>query len=134
MSLIVLAIVLVVVLVVLFNARRWRALGRGTRAFARRLEEGYRRPQLPGAKGAMAKDRGFGTHGGYIVLATDGIAGQVERLDTTTGELVITVDPLVEGRTVRVPQAAIVEVDRARARLVSDRSKEELASATRLRR
>ena len=44
MSLIVLGIVVAVVLLVLFNARRWRALGRGTRAFGRRLQEGYQRP------------------------------------------------------------------------------------------
>ena len=47
---------------------------------------------------ATPTERGFGALGGYTVVATDGTAGQIEKLDAQSGQLIISVDPLVAGR------------------------------------
>jgi hypothetical protein len=129
-SLVVLAILVAVVLLVVANRRRWLGLGRSARVFGRRVREGYQRPDLPPAAPASEADRGYGALGGYLLIATDGSAGQVERLDAPSGELIVTIDPLVSERVARVPVNAILEIDRGGGRIFVDRSKEELATAS----
>lgn len=130
MSLVVVAIAVAVLLLVVANRRRWVGLGRGARVFGRRVREGYHRPGLPPATQGSEAARGYGALGGYLLIATDGNAGQVERLDASTGELIVTIDPLVSERVARVPANAILEIDRGGGRIFIDRSKEELATAS----
>lgn len=129
MSLIVLAVFVTVVLLVLLNRRRWQALGRGTRAFPRRLQESYERPGRLPAREASSPEKGQGQLAGYTVLATDGPAGQAQRLTANATALTIEIDPLVTGRVVSLPTTAITHIDHRNARIEIDRSKHELAEA-----
>lgn len=131
MTLIIVALAVAFILLVVLNRRRWQTLRQGTRAFGRRLDEGYHRPdQLPAHRVAPCHQSEFTALTGFELMATDGFAGTITGVEigSTTHYLVASIDPLAE-RIVAIPTTAIIDIGRPERHVYVDRTKEELATA-----